>query len=99
MDEVKRRDAHAFFVRYTKFQTIDERKAILAEAGRVRMAQWAGIRRKTLLSLAQGRDRWRSPMRPCAARFGLLRELVVGPSSRRPRRGVSGNVAVVQRGP
>ena len=32
VDEVKRGDAHAFFVRYTKFQTIDERQAILAEA-------------------------------------------------------------------
>ena len=32
VDEVKRGDAHAFFVRYTKFQTIDERREILAEA-------------------------------------------------------------------
>ena len=28
-DEVKRGDAHAFFVKYTKWQTIDERKRIL----------------------------------------------------------------------
>ena len=31
-DEVKRGDAHAFFVNYTKFQTIDERERILKEA-------------------------------------------------------------------
>ena len=36
VDEVKRGDAHAFFVRYTKFQTIDQRRAILGEANAAR---------------------------------------------------------------
>ena len=31
-DEVARGDAHGFYVRYTKFQTVDERKRILREA-------------------------------------------------------------------
>ena len=37
-EEVRRGDAHGFFVRYTKFQTIDERKRILRQAGRKRAA-------------------------------------------------------------
>ena len=37
-DEVKRGDAHAFFVRYTKHQTIDERRRILKESKRERAA-------------------------------------------------------------
>ena len=36
VDEVRRGDAHAFYVRYTKFQTIDERESILWEAKRER---------------------------------------------------------------
>ncbi len=36
LDEVRRGDADAFFVRYTKFQTIDERESILWEAKRER---------------------------------------------------------------
>ena len=35
-DEVKRGDAHAFFVKYTKWETIDERHLILKEAKRRR---------------------------------------------------------------
>ncbi len=35
-DEVKRGDAHGFFVRYTKYQTIDERKNILRKAQKAR---------------------------------------------------------------
>ncbi len=35
-DEVKRGAAHAFFVKYTKYQTIDERREILAESRRER---------------------------------------------------------------
>ena len=38
VDEVKRGDAHAFFVRYTKFQTIDQRREILQQANAVRAA-------------------------------------------------------------
>ena len=38
VDEVKRGVAHAFFVRYTKFQTIDQRKEILQQANAVRAA-------------------------------------------------------------
>ena len=37
-DEVKRGDAHAFYVRYDKFKTVDEREAILAESRRKRQA-------------------------------------------------------------
>ena len=33
-DEIKRGDAHAFFVNYTKWQTIDERERILADSKR-----------------------------------------------------------------
>ena len=36
LDEVRRGDADAFFVRYTKFQTIDERESILQDAKRER---------------------------------------------------------------
>ena len=36
LDEVRRGDADAFFVRYTKFQTIDERESILRGAKRER---------------------------------------------------------------
>ena len=36
VDEVKRGDAHAFFVKSTKYQTIDERREILAESRRAR---------------------------------------------------------------
>ena len=35
-DEIARGDAHGFYVRYTKFQPVDERKRILREANRVR---------------------------------------------------------------
>ena len=35
-DEVRRGDAHAFFVRYTKFQTIDERRRIVRSVARKR---------------------------------------------------------------
>ena len=35
-DEIARGDAHGFYVRYTKFQTVDERKRILREANLVR---------------------------------------------------------------
>ena len=35
-DEIARGDAHGFYVRYTKFQTVDERKRILREANRAR---------------------------------------------------------------
>lgn len=37
-EEVKRGDAHAFFVNYIKFQTIDERRRILRESKREREA-------------------------------------------------------------
>ena len=37
-DEVKRGDAHGFYVRYTKFQTIDERRKIMEESRRRRAA-------------------------------------------------------------
>ena len=37
-DEVKRGDAHAFFVNFTKHQTIDERRQILADSKRERAA-------------------------------------------------------------
>ena len=37
-DEVKQGDAHAFFVRYTKHQTIDERRRILKQSKRQRAA-------------------------------------------------------------
>ena len=50
VDEVKRGDANAFFVRYTKFQTVDERERILREAKRARaefrLTLPARIRRK-----------------------------------------------------
>ena len=36
IDEVKRGDADAFFVRYTKYQSVDERERILREAQRAR---------------------------------------------------------------
>ena len=35
-DEIARGDAHGFYVRYTKFQTVDERKRILREANLAR---------------------------------------------------------------
>ena len=38
VDEVKRGDAHAFFVKSTKYQTIDERRDILAQSRRERNA-------------------------------------------------------------
>ena len=34
--EVKRGDAHGFFVRYTKYQTVDERKRLIRDARRAR---------------------------------------------------------------
>ena len=37
-DEIKRGDAHAFFVRYTKHQTTDQRRRILKESKRERTA-------------------------------------------------------------
>ena len=37
-DEVRRGDAHAFYVRYDKFKTVDEREAILAASRRKRQA-------------------------------------------------------------
>ena len=37
-EEVKRGDAHAFYVRSTKYQTIDERREILAQSKRMRDA-------------------------------------------------------------
>ena len=37
-DEVKRGDAHGFYVRYTKYQTIDERRQIMEESRRRRAA-------------------------------------------------------------
>ena len=37
-EEVKQGNAHAFFVNYTKFQTVDERRRILRESGRERAA-------------------------------------------------------------
>ena len=42
-DEVKRGDAHAFFVRYTKYQTVDKRRRIMEESRR-----WRAAFRKTL---------------------------------------------------
>ena len=48
-DEVKRGDAHAFFVNYTKYQTIDERRRILKETAR-RMAAYRDA--------APGRHAW-----------------------------------------
>ena len=36
VDEVKRGDAHGFFVKYTKFQTIDERRELLAQSRHAR---------------------------------------------------------------
>ena len=36
VEEIKRGDAHGFFVRYTKYQTIDERKRILLDAQKAR---------------------------------------------------------------
>ena len=38
VEEVGRGDAHAFFVRYTKFQTVDQRRRILEDARRKRAA-------------------------------------------------------------
>ena len=38
VEEVERGDAHAFFVRYTKFQTVDQRRRILEDARRKRAA-------------------------------------------------------------
>ena len=35
-DATSRGDAHGFYVRYTKFQTVDERKRILRAADRAR---------------------------------------------------------------
>ena len=50
VDEVKRGDANALFVRHTKFQTVDERERILREAKRTRaefqLTLPARIRRK-----------------------------------------------------
>ncbi len=37
-DEVKRGDAHGFFVRYTKYQTVDKRRLIMEESRRHRAA-------------------------------------------------------------
>ena len=37
-EEVKRGDAHLFFVNYTKYQTIDERERILKESKKARAA-------------------------------------------------------------
>ena len=37
-EKVKRGDAHAFFVNFTKWQTIDERERILKDAKRARRA-------------------------------------------------------------
>ena len=37
-DEIKRGDTHAFFVNYTKWQTIDERERILKESKRAQSA-------------------------------------------------------------
>ena len=36
LEEIKRGDAHGFFVRYTKYQTIDQRKKILLDAQKAR---------------------------------------------------------------
>ena len=36
LEEIKRGDAHGFFVRYTKYQTIDQRKKILRDAQKAR---------------------------------------------------------------
>ena len=41
-DEVRNGDADAFFVRYTKFQTIDERREIVRRVARER-AEWRGL--------------------------------------------------------
>ena len=51
VDEVRRGDAHAFYVRATKYQTIDERRDILAESRRA-----FGAFRRTLPKAVQ-RDR------------------------------------------
>ena len=48
-DEIKRGDAHAFFVNYTKYQTIDERRRILKDVVR-RMAEFRNA--------APGRHDW-----------------------------------------
>ena len=42
-DEVRNGDADAFFVRYTKFQTIDQRRAIVRQVARERAAWRAGL--------------------------------------------------------
>ena len=52
VDEVKRGDAHAFFVKSTKYQTIDERRDILADSRRTRNAF-----RKTLPEAVRGDPR------------------------------------------
>ena len=52
IDEVKRGDADAFFVRYTKLQTVDERERILKEAKKKRK-----IFRQTLPAYIQKNDK------------------------------------------
>ena len=52
LDEVRRGEADAFFVRYTKFQTIDERESILWEAKRERERFREGLPREVR------EDRW-----------------------------------------
>ena len=51
-DEVKRGNAHAFFVRYTKHQTIDQRRRILEQSKRER----AAFRRKLPKSVRKDRQ-------------------------------------------
>ena len=72
-EEVKRGDAHAFFVRYDKFKTVDERRRILEESRRRRRAfvrslppevrrdrsEVARLMMKANLSTAQRHGRWR----------------------------------------
>ena len=55
VEEVKRGRADGFFVRYTKFQTVDERRRILAEANaeraRVRKTLPPDVRKTAARSL------------------------------------------------
>ena len=51
-DEIKRSDAHAFFVNYTKWQTIDERERILAESKR-KQAAFRATTRPTIPAIAK----------------------------------------------
>ena len=76
-DEVGRGDAHAFFVRYDKYKTVDERRAIKEEGNRRRRAFPKTLPPEARKDLDEVHRRMMQARLPTARPFGKWRDLWV----------------------